>query len=125
MEEPHSGQKNRNKGEMEIEVEGKGKEQEGAITESPQRPSRASVGILEVRRLSLAMTRVASELRNAANQHAASMGPASLARGLTLGGHPTNIGPMDYGRGTINWYGNFTSSELTHMRRLSQWQNFT
>ncbi|VDK36523.1 unnamed protein product [Taenia asiatica] len=126
MEESHSGQKNnKTNGEMETEEVEKGRKQEESVTESPQQPSRASVGLLEVRRLSLAMTRVASELRNAANQRAVGMGPASLARGLSFGGHPTHIGPMDYGRGTINWYGNFTGSELTHMRRLSQWQNFT
>lgn len=87
---------------------------------------RASVGLQEFRRLSLAMTRVASELRNVANQnnHVVAIGPAGFARGLTLGGHPTNIAPTDYERGALNWYGNFAASEIHHMRRLSQWQNF-
>ncbi|VDM30449.1 unnamed protein product [Hydatigera taeniaeformis] len=126
MEESHSdhkGTKTSGEAGSEEAIE-KGKEQEEHITESSHQPSRASVGLLEVRRLSLAMTRVASELRHAANQRAVGMGPGSLAQGLTLGGHPTNINPLDYGRGAINWYGNFTGSELTHMRRLSQWRNF-
>ena len=102
-------------------------EEDGEVEEPNQgneRRQRPSAGLLEVRRLSLAMTRVASELRYAANQRTAGMGPASFARGLSLGGHPTAIAPMDYDRGAINWYGNFSSSELSHMRRLSQWQNF-
>lgn len=97
---------------------------EAEANQSSDRRRRSSVGLIEVRRLSLAMTRVASELRHAANQRANEMGPANFARGLTLGGHPVAIAPMDYDRRAINWYGNFSSSELSHMRRLSQWQNF-
>lgn len=84
--------------------------EEGTSRVSPER-------LMEVRRLSMAMTRVASELRK-------SLGSANFARGPWLGGHTTNLAPTDYEHGAINWYGNFTSSELTHMRRLSQWQNF-
>ncbi|EUB61819.1 hypothetical protein ECG_05451 [Echinococcus granulosus] len=127
MEESQSDQKiNEADGEVgkkEAKEEGEGREEN--TTESPRQPSRKSVGLLEVRRLSLAMTRVASELRHAANQNAVAMAPAGLAQGFSLGGHPTTIGPMGYGRGAINWYGNFSGSELTHIRRLSQWQNFT
>ncbi|VDO09595.1 unnamed protein product [Rodentolepis nana] len=90
----------------------------------PEPPSRPSVGLMEVRRLSMAMTRVASELRNATSQRAVSLGSANFTRGPWLGGHATNLAPTDYEHGAINWYGNFTSTELTHMRRLSQWQNF-
>ncbi|VDL60062.1 unnamed protein product [Hymenolepis diminuta] len=87
-----------------------GTDEEGTSHVSPER-------LMEVRRLSMAMTRVASELRK-------SFGSANFARGPWLGGHTTNLAPTDYEHGAINWYGNFTSSELTHMRRLSQWQNF-
>ncbi|KAM7535993.1 hypothetical protein Aperf_G00000096683 [Anoplocephala perfoliata] len=92
--------------------------------EYTKRPSRPSVELLEVRRLSMAMTRVANELKQTAIQRAFSMGPATFARNFTIGSQTTNIAPMDYERSVINWRENCTASELAHMRRLSQWQNF-
>nr|CDS26320.1 expressed protein [Hymenolepis microstoma] len=105
--------------------ENKERADEEVTSPPPSEPhSKPSVGLMEVRRLSMAMTRVASELRNVSSQRAASLGSANFTRGPWLGGHATNLAPTDLERGAINWYGNFTSSELTHMRRLSQWQNF-
>ncbi|KAM7535305.1 hypothetical protein Aperf_G00000096695 [Anoplocephala perfoliata] len=102
-----------------------GESEEEISHEYSKRPSRPSAELLEVRQLSIAMTRAASELRHAARQRAVTMGASTFARSFTLGGgQPTNIAPTDYERSAINWYGNFTASELTHMRRLSQWQNF-
>ncbi len=86
----------------------------------------SAAGLLEVRRLSIAMTRAATELRHAANQHATAGAPglANFARRLTLEGNglPQYMAPTAY-EGAINWHGQYSSAEISRIRRLSQWQN--